>query len=223
MRKVNFTGSTQVGSIIASQAGKHIKPVLLELGGKASAVVLDDANLDKAATDCIIGSFMHVSILSNCVNCQANSQQSGQICMSTERIIVQRSIADQFRHKLVATSERLFGIDAPPLVLVSSAAVSRNKKLVADALSRGAKLLFGDINTNESTDTFMRPIAVEGVTKEMDLYTTESFGPTVSLMVVDTEDEAVALANDTEYGLTAAVFTSNLLRGLRLAKRIKSG
>ncbi|KAJ5436290.1 Aldehyde/histidinol dehydrogenase [Penicillium cf. griseofulvum] len=207
VRKVNFTGSTLVGSIIASTAGKHIKPVLLELGGKASAIVLDDANLDKAAMNCAIGSFMH----------------SGQICMSTERIVVQRSIADEFRQKFVETTEKLFGKDAPALVLVNSAAVTKNKKLVADAVSRGAKLLFGDADASESINTGMRPIVVDGVTKEMDMYATESFGPTVSFMVVDTEDEAIELANDTEYGLTAALYTNNLFRGLRVAKQIDSG
>lgn len=143
--------------------------------------------------------------------------------MSTERIVVQRSIADQFRQKLAETSEKMFGKDAPAPVLVNSAAVSKNKKLVADAVSRGAKILFGDANASESVDTSMRPVVVEGVTKEMEMYATESFGPTVSLIVVDTEEEAITLANDTEYGLTGAVFTSNLFRGLRVAKQIDSG
>lgn len=143
--------------------------------------------------------------------------------MSTERIIVQRSIADEFRQKLTETTEKLFGKDAPALVLVNTAAVAKNKKLVADAVSRGAKLLFGDANASESVNTGMRPIVVDGVTKEMDMFATESFGPTVSLMVVDTEDEAIALANDTEYGLTAALYTNNLFRGLRVAKQIDSG
>ncbi|CAG8369000.1 unnamed protein product [Penicillium salamii] len=207
VRKVNFTGSTMVGSIIASTAGKYIKPVLLELGGKASAVVLDDADLDKAAMNCAIGSFMH----------------SGQICMSTERIVVQRGIADAFRQKLAETAEKLFGKDAPALVLVNSAAVAKNKKLIGDAVARGASVLFGDANANESINTGMRPVIVDGVTKEMDMYATESFGPTVSLITVDTEEEAIALANDTEYGLTASVFTNNLFRGLRVAKQIDSG
>ncbi|KAJ5981589.1 hypothetical protein N7499_002920 [Penicillium canescens] len=207
VRKVNFTGSTNVGSIIASTAGKYIKPVLLELGGKASAIVLDDADLDKAAMNCAIGSFMH----------------SGQICMSTERIVVLRSIADEFRQKLAATADKLFGKDVPALVLVNSAAVVKNKKLVGDAVSRGATLLFGEVNANESVHTAMRPIIVNNVTKEMDIYAAESFGPTVSLMVVDTEKDAIALANDTEYGLTAAVYTQNLFRGLRVAKEIDSG
>ncbi|OQE21324.1 hypothetical protein PENSTE_c012G02721 [Penicillium steckii] len=207
VRKINFTGSTLVGSIIASTAGKYIKPVLLELGGKASAVVLDDADLDKAAMNCALGSFMH----------------SGQICMSTERIVVQRGVADQFKQKLAETAEKIFGKDAPAPFLVNSAAVTKNKKLVSDAVSKGANLLFGDASANESRETSMRPIVVDGVTKEMDMYKTESFGPTVSLFVVDTEEEAIALANDTEYGLTSALFTTNLFRGLRVAKQIEAG
>lgn len=143
--------------------------------------------------------------------------------MSTERIVVQRGIADQFRQKIAENAEKLFGKDAPALGLVNAAAVTKNKKLVSDAVSRGANVLFGDANANESVSTCMRPVIVDGVTKEMDLYATESFGPTVSLIVVDTEDEAIAVANDTEYGLTAAVYTQNLFRGLRVAKQIESG
>lgn len=143
--------------------------------------------------------------------------------MSTERIVVQRGIADQFRQKIAENAEKLFGKDAPALGLVNAAAVTKNKKLVSDAVSRGANVLFGDANANESVSTCMRPVIVDGVTKEMDLYATESFGPTVSLIVVDTEDEAIAVANDTEYGLTAAIYTQNLFRGLRVAKQIESG
>lgn len=149
--------------------------------------------------------------------------QSGQICMSTERIVVQSAVADQFRQKVAEHAEKLFGKDVPALCLVNAAAVTKNKKLVADAVSRGAKVIFGDANGNEGRDTQMRPIIVDGVTQEMDLYKTESFGPTVSLFVVDSEEEAIALANDTEYGLTAAVYTQNLFRGLRVAKQVESG
>ncbi|EAW08366.1 aldehyde dehydrogenase [Aspergillus clavatus NRRL 1] len=207
IRKVNFTGSTQVGSIIAATAGKYVKPVLLELGGKASAIVLDDANLEKAAYCCALGSFMH----------------SGQICMSTERIVVQRAVADKFRQLLAESSEKLFGKATPAPVLVTSAAVKKNKALVADALSKGASVLFGDANATESSEHSLRPVVVDNVTKDMDIYSTESFGPTVSLIVVDSEEEAVALANDTEYGLTSAVFTDNLFRGLRVAKQLEAG
>ncbi|PYH43279.1 aldehyde dehydrogenase [Aspergillus saccharolyticus JOP 1030-1] len=207
VRKINFTGSTVVGSIIASTAGKYVKPVLLELGGKASAIVLDDANLEKAAMCCAMGAFLH----------------SGQICMSTERIVVQRSIADRFKQLVAEASEKVFGKHAPPLGLVNSAAVNKNKSLVEDALSKGANLIYGEPQNIVPNSRSMRPVIVGDVTKNMDLYATESFGPTVSLIVVDTEDEAVALANDTEYGLTSAVFTNNLFRGLRVARQIEAG
>ncbi|RDW93556.1 aldehyde dehydrogenase [Aspergillus mulundensis] len=207
VRKISFTGSTLVGSIIASTAGKYIKPVLLELGGKASAIVLDDANLEKAAMGCTLGAFLN----------------SGQICMSTERIVVQRSIAEKFQELLVETSEKIFGKNAPAPVLVAAAAVKKNKGLVVDALEKGGNVVFGDPNGSESCANSLRPLIVGGVTKEMDLYATESFGPTVSLIVVDSEEEAIELANDTEYGLTSAVFTGNLFRGLRVAKQIEAG
>ncbi|KAL2826825.1 Aldehyde/histidinol dehydrogenase [Aspergillus cavernicola] len=207
VRKVSFTGSTNVGAIIASTAGKYIKPVLLELGGKASAIVLDDADLDKAAMGCALGAFLH----------------SGQICMSTERIVVQRPIAEKFQKSLVEAAEKVFGKHAPAPVLVASAAVKKNRELVANALSKGADVVFGDPKASESNGNSLRPVIVGGVTKEMDIYSTESFGPTVSLLVVDSEEEAVELANDTEYGLSSAVFTSNLFRGLRVAKQIESG
>lgn len=149
--------------------------------------------------------------------------QSGQICMSTERIVVQRGVAGKFRELLVDSAEKMFGKNTPAPVLVASAAVEKNNVLVADALSKGATVLFGDITATETSPSSMRPLLVDGVTKQMDMYTTESFGPTVSLIEVDSEEEAVAVANDTEYGLNSAVFTGNLFRGLRVARQIESG
>lgn len=143
--------------------------------------------------------------------------------MSTERIVVQRSIAEKFCKVLAETAEKVFGKDAPAPVLVASAAVNKNKGLVNDALSKGANVVFGDPSSTEACNNSMRPLIVGNVTREMDIYSTESFGPTVSLLIVDSEEDAVALANDTEYGLTSAVFTDNLFRGLRMAKQIESG
>lgn len=143
--------------------------------------------------------------------------------MSTERIVVQRSVASKFRLLLAAAAEKMFGKDTPAPVLVTSAAVDKNRKLVKDAVAKGASILFGDVNATEACSSSMRPIIVDNVSKEMELYAAESFGPTVSLIEVDTEEEAVALANDTEYGLTAAVFTENLVRGLKVAKQLEAG
>ncbi|CAL3969031.1 unnamed protein product, partial [Diplocarpon coronariae] len=116
------------------------------------------------------------------------------------------------------------------LVLASEAGVRRNRALVADAAARGGEVIFGrgpgdgdDDDDDKASPARMRPVVVQGVTREMDLYYQESFGPTVSLLEAADEDEAVALANDTEYGLSAAVFTADLARGLRVARRIESG
>lgn len=143
--------------------------------------------------------------------------------MSTERIVVQRGVVDKFRRVLVETAEKVFEKDAPPPVLISGNAVDRNRLLVGNALSKGANILFGDPNAQETSRASMRPLIVENVTPEMELYFTESFGPTVSLMVVDTEDEAVSLANDTEYGLTTAVYTENLFRAIRVGRQLECG
>ena len=143
--------------------------------------------------------------------------------MSTQRIVVQRSVAENFRKVLAETAEKIFGKDAPAPVLVASATVDKNKKMVADAMSKGANVIFGDPKATEANGYSMRPMIVDNVTKDMDIYSTESFGPTVSMIVVDSDDDAIALANDTEYGLTSAVFTGELFRGLRMAKEIQSG
>jgi len=186
----------------------------MELGGKASAIVLDDADLEKAATACALGAFL---------NC-------GQVCMSTERIVVQSAILEKFTAALKSTASNIFGEDTPAPVLVASAGVVKNKRLVDDAIKAGAKVLHGDHEveekhpeTKEVSKTRMRPIIVGGVHKEMELYHTESFGPSVSLIEVQSEEEAIQVANDTEYGLSGAVFTENLARGFRVAKQIDSG
>ncbi|KAL2017720.1 hypothetical protein VTK56DRAFT_1745 [Thermocarpiscus australiensis] len=208
IKKINFTGSTMVGRIIAKLAGEHLKPVLLELGGKAPAIVWEDADLDNAATQCALGAFLN----------------SGQICMSTERILVHKKVRAEFEKKLVAATDAIFGSQHDTPVLINSAGVAKNKTLVADALSKGAALLYGDADAAESTPTTrMRPVILSGVTTDMDIYGTESFGPTVSLYEVETEEEALRIANDTEYGLSAAVFTEDLRRGLRLASGIETG
>jgi acyl-CoA reductase-like NAD-dependent aldehyde dehydrogenase len=214
IKKINFTGSTAVGRIIASTAGKNLKPVLLELGGKASAIVLDDANLQTAATQCALGAFLH----------------SGQICMSSERILVHKNIKPQFIEAFKGAVEGIFGDDKPAPVLIAAPGVEKNKRLVADAVKNGAKVVHGDHEsdekhpeTNETSGTRMRPIIVDGVNKNMELFHTESFGPSVSVIEISSDEEAIEIANDTDYGLSGAVFTENLGRGLRIAKQIESG
>ncbi|KAK4145529.1 aldehyde dehydrogenase domain-containing protein [Dichotomopilus funicola] len=208
IKKINFTGSTGVGRIIGRLAGEQLKPVLLELGGKAPAIVWEDADLDNAATHVATGAFLN----------------SGQICMSTERVLVHKSVHAEFGTKLTAAIDRIFGgAQSDPLVLINAVSVSKNKKLLHDAVAKGATLLYGDANAQESSDTRMRPVVVSGVTPEMDIYRLESFGPTVSLLEIETEEEALRIANDTEYGLSSAVFTEDLRRGLRFARGIETG
>jgi acyl-CoA reductase-like NAD-dependent aldehyde dehydrogenase len=214
IKKLNFTGSTAVGRIVASQAGKNLKPVLLELGGKASAIVLDDAELTNAAVQCALGAFLH----------------SGQICMSSERILVHKSIKPQFLEAFKKAVDGIFGGDKPAPVVVTPAGITKNKALISDAVKNGAKVVHGDHEvdeahpeTKEKSATRMRPVIVDGVSKDMDIFYTESFGPSVSIIDIETDAEAVEIANDTDYGLSGAVFTENLARGLRIAKQIESG
>lgn len=143
--------------------------------------------------------------------------------MSTERILVHRAIIAPFSKALKETVAQIFSSEQPAPVLVASATVQKNKKLITDAKSKGASILAGDPDVHESSEFRMRPIIVEGVTKDMDLYHTESFGPSVSLIAVSSDEEAVEIASDTEYGLSGAVFTENLARGLKLARSIESG
>lgn len=203
IKKINFTGSTMVGKIIAEIAGRNLKPVLLELGGKASAIVCEDCDLELAAKECVMGAFLN----------------SGQICMSTERVIVFEEVAEKFEDEFKKAAKAFGGPEMP--ILVNAAAVAKNQRLLKDAVSKGAEIFYGDEAGSEGTR--MGNTAVKGVKKGMDLFHTESFGPTVSICVVKGEEEAIELANDTEYGLSAAVFTRDLGRALRIAKEIESG
>ncbi|RKU43521.1 hypothetical protein DL546_006170 [Coniochaeta pulveracea] len=207
IKKINFTGSTVVGRIIAKLAGENLKPVLLELGGKNPAIVWEDADLDLAAIECAKGSFLN----------------SGQICMATDRILVHKKVRAEFEDKLKKAIDQIFGPQTEAPVLIHAPSVDKNKKLLNDAVSKGAKVLYGDINAEEPSKTRMRPVVISDVTPNMDIYQTESFGPSVALYDIETEEEALRIANDTEYGLSSAVFTEDLRRGLRFAKEIETG
>jgi len=207
IKKINFTGSTGVGRIIGRLAGENLKPVLLELGGKASAIVWEDADLENAAVQCALGAFLN----------------SGQICMSTERILVHKKVRAEFEKKFVGAVDHIFGADKDAPVLITAVAVEKNKQLLQDALSKGASVLYGDAAAEQATKTRMRPVVISGVKEEMDIYKTESFGPSVALYEVESEEEALRITNDTEYGLTSAVFTEDLRRGLRFAGEIETG
>ena len=207
VRRVNFTGSTKVGKIIAELSGKHLKPALLELGGKAPLVVLEDADIDGAVNAAIFGAFMH----------------QGQICMSTERIIVHQAIADAFVAKLAARASALPAGDPRGHVvlgsLISLDAAKKMEELIADAQAKGAKLIAG----GKRSGTVVEATLLDFVTQDMRVYAEESFGPVKPIIRVASEDEAVRIANDTEYGLSSAVFSRDVQRALAVAGRIQSG
>jgi benzaldehyde dehydrogenase (NAD) len=209
IRRVNFTGSTKVGRIIAQTCAKYLKPVVLELGGKAPLVILDDADLTDAVNAAAFG-------------CFANS---GQICMSTERIIVDESIADEFVRKF-AEKARNLPLGDPrkpePVVLgsvIGMPTVEHCNALIDDAVSKGARLVCG----GKSENTLMPATLLDRVTPAMRIYHEETFGPVKAIVRVRGVEEAIACANDNEYGLSAAVFGRDIARAFNVARKIDSG
>lgn len=194
VRRINFTGSTAVGRIVARRAAEHLKPVLLELGGKAPLIVLEDADLDEAVKAAAFGAFMN----------------AGQICMSTERIIVVDAVADEFARLL---AEKAAAVPAPAVgQQVDEAAQANVRAMIDDALAKGARPIASGAAT-----------VLDGIAPGMRLYSEESFGPVAGIIRVADEEEAIRVANDSDYGLSAAVFTRDTARGLRVARRIRSG
>jgi vanillin dehydrogenase len=208
VRRINFTGSTRVGRLVAENAARHLKRVLLELGGKAPLIVLADADLDETVAAANFGAFMH----------------QGQICMATERIVAVSSVADDVASRLGEKAAALrVGDPRDPSSeigpMVNAESVARVGELVEDARSRGAQVVTG----GEADGPFYKPTVLAGVTPEMRIYHEESFGPVVGIVRVDGPDEAVRVANDTEYGLAASVFGEDVPTALDLARQIESG
>ena len=208
VKRINFTGSTNVGRIIAKRAAEHLKPCLLELGGKAPLLVLEDADLDEAVKAAAFGAFMN----------------QGQICMSTERIIVVEAVADAFIEKFAAKAASMPSGDpregATPLgAVIDRKTVDHVNGLIEDAVAKGATVATG----GKADSVLMPATVVAGVTADMKLYSEESFGPVVAVIRARDEAHAIELANDSEYGLSAAVFTRDTARGLSVARRIHSG
>jgi vanillin dehydrogenase len=208
VRRISFTGSTRVGRIVAEKAGRHLKRVLLELGGKAPLVVLSDADLERAVAAASFGAFMH----------------QGQICLSTERVVIDRSVADEFTQKL---SERASMLkvgdpnepDTQIAPLVTEDALRRVSELVQDAVSKGANVVVG----GKAKGGCFEPTVLTGVTPEMRIYYEESFGPVVAIVPVDGVEEAVRVANDTEYGLSSAVFSADVNSAMDVARQLETG
>ncbi|HEX8480224.1 MAG TPA: aldehyde dehydrogenase [Telluria sp.] len=205
VRRINFTGSTRVGRIIAQHAAAHLKPVLLELGGKNPIVVLDDADLDAAVEAAAFSAFFN----------------QGQICMSADRILVDRKVAADFVARLAAKSATLKAAHAgaPLAGMIDPQAASRVDAMLQDARERGAAVTqVGGLAGN-----VLQPAIVDQPTADMRVYQEESFGPIVSVLRFDTDEEAIALANDSEYGLSSAVFSRDVGRAMAVAQRIESG
>ncbi|WP_460072954.1 aldehyde dehydrogenase family protein [Streptomyces sp. YKOK-I1] len=208
VRHVNFTGSSRVGRQIGEAAARNFKRALLELGGKAPLIVLDDADLDDAARATALGAFI----------------AQGQACMSTERVVIVDSVADAFLEKLTRHAKAMKAGDpkSPENLLsclVNEQSAVRVEKLVDDAVAAGAVLVTGG-----GRDGAVIPATVlDRVTPGMDIYYEETFGPVTVIIRVADEDEAVTVANDTEYGLSSAVFSNDISRALRVAARLEVG
>lgn len=209
VRRINFTGSTKVGRIIAEKAGRHLKPVLLELGGKAPLVVLDDADVDGAVNAAVFGAFMY----------------QGQICMSTERIVLDDAIADEFMEKFIARVGELKVGDPvkDPSVQIGYVYQPSNgdriNAMIDDAVAKGATVAIGE----RADRAAHRPTVMDHVKPGMQIYAEETFSPITTVVRVNGFDEAIATANDTEYGLAAAVHGTDSFRTLRAAMAIEAG
>jgi vanillin dehydrogenase len=207
-RRINFTGSTKVGRIIAEKAGRHLKRCLLELGGKAPMIVMADADIPEAVAAANFGAFMH----------------QGQICMATERIIVDGAVAGEFTEGLVAKASGLkVGDPRDPETqigpLITKASLERVSGLVQDAVSKGAEVATG----GEAEGPCYQPTVLTKVTPAMRIYEEESFGPVVPVLEYGDVDDAIRTANDTNYGLAGAVFSRDIPKALDVAQRIESG
>ncbi|MDO4696250.1 MAG: NAD-dependent succinate-semialdehyde dehydrogenase [Neisseria sp.] len=211
VRKISFTGSTEIGAELFRQSAPNIKKLSLELGGNAPFVVFDDADLDKAADGLMAGKF----------------RNSGQTCVCTNRVYVQRGVYEAFAEKIAARAGRLKlgngleeGVQQGPLI--DEKAVAKVEEHIADALAKGAVCLSGG-KRSVLGGTFFEPTVLGGVTADMKVAKEETFGPLCPLFVFDSEEEAVRAANDTEFGLAAYVFTADAARQWRMGEALEYG
>ena len=211
LRKLSFTGSTPVGQKLIAQAAEGVLRVSMELGGNAPFVVFEDADLDKAVDGAMLAKFRNI----------------GQACTAANRFIVHESVAAEFSQR-VADRVRAMnvgrgtedGVQIGPLI--DDRAVAKAQELVGDAVERGARILAGG-NALQGPGTFYEPTVVEGVVPGSAILREEIFGPVLAISTFSDEDEAVRLANDTEYGLVSYVFTQDLARGHRMIDRLETG
>jgi succinate-semialdehyde dehydrogenase / glutarate-semialdehyde dehydrogenase len=210
VRKLSFTGSTRVGSLLMRQSADTIKRLSLELGGNAPLIVFDDADLDLAVKATMASKF----------------RNAGQTCVCANRILVHSPVYDEFAARLGAAVEALNvgnGMDAGATTgpLINRAAVDKVEAHVEDALAKGGKVLFS--GTGAQGGNFARPLVLGEANAEMRLASEETFGPVAPLFRFETEDEAIALANDTDYGLASYFYTSGLDRAFRVAEALEAG
>ena len=209
VKGVSFTGSTAVGREIAARAGAHLKKCCVELGGKDALIVCDDADMDRATGAANFGSFMH----------------QGQICMSVEKILVQESIMQEFLERFKDRASRLKVGDPTKELdhiigpLINDRQVIRVKSQIEDAVAKGGKIVLG----GKVEGRYVEPTIITDVTSDMTLYQDETFGPVVSVIPFSTDEEAIAIANDTEYGLSSGVITKDEYRGLEIAQKLETG
>src|SRR5882672_10230755 len=201
VRGISFTGSTAVGQQVAAKAGGLLKKCCVELGGKDALIVLDDADIEHAVNAATFGSFMH----------------QGQICMSVERVIVHKDVAAEFTEKFVANTKKLKV--GNPREMANCIGPIINQKQVDDAVAKGAKVLCG----GKHKGLFFEPTILTNITRDMKVMREETFGPIAPVITVGSVDEAIAVANDTEYGLSAGIITRNEERGLAIARRLHTG
>jgi succinate-semialdehyde dehydrogenase/glutarate-semialdehyde dehydrogenase len=210
--KIMFTGSVATGKRVAEAAAKYLTPVVLELGGKDPMIVLEDADINNAARGAVWGAFAN----------------SGQACASVERCYVQESIADKFIERIVAETKALKqGLGSDPVIDVGSMSNERQLQIVSDhvedAKARGAHVLTGGRRATNLRGLFYEPTVLTDVDHRMTIMRDETFGPVLPVMTFKTEAEAIDLANDSLYGLTASVWTRNISRGQRIAALVHAG
>jgi aldehyde dehydrogenase (NAD+) len=208
VRGISFTGSTAVGKQIGAKAGGLLKRACLELGGKDSLIVLDDADMERALSAASFGSFMH----------------QGQICMSVEKIVLHEKIAAEFTERFVEHVRGLKTGDPkePGHIIgpiINQKQLDKIASQVDEAVAKGAKVLAG----GKHRGLFYEATVLSDVTREMSVYRDETFGPVAPLITVKDDEEAIAVANDTEYGLSAGIITRDEQRGLAIARRLETG
>lgn len=212
VKKIIFTGSTAVGKWIQGVAARNFIPTVMELGGKDPMLVLDDADLEMASSGAVWGAF---------TNC-------GQVCSSVERVYVARSIYKRFVEMVEAKTNKLrigsgldFGVDMGPMISLDQLGVVENQ--VLDAIEKGARIVTGGKRPSHLNGYFHEPTVLTDVNHSMKAMSDETFGPLMPIMAFDAEEEAIALANDSVYGLTASVWTRDRKRAEKVARQIQSG